>query len=147
MILRSSLQHDEVTIVDQNPNCPHPKHERISLVIGDFTTYEPEDDRYDITIALHACGNLTDSIVNRAVQWSRKAIVVVPCCYGKITPSHALNFLSERNQQPAISEKAMHVINENRLMNLNQFVGWEWELYRFPRLFSAKNIVIFGKKV
>ncbi|MBR9691158.1 methyltransferase [Candidatus Woesearchaeota archaeon] len=63
----------------------------LSFSAEDAFTYLPET-RPDIVLSLHACGNLTDRVIDIAVSSSAN-IICVPCCYGKI---------KRRSEQPGI---------------------------------------------
>lgn len=51
---------------------------RISFVSCPFTEFELQDT--DVVVSVHACGSLTDEILERAVG-ARASVAVLPCCH------------------------------------------------------------------
>ncbi|GMI35760.1 hypothetical protein TrRE_jg13088 [Triparma retinervis] len=144
----------------------------IKLISDDFNTFSLPDcanDGFDVTVALHACGSLSDLVLQRAFKFTKTRIVIVPCCYSKCRAERGSDFfaaaasedkkeeldyvricqLCERNDDADTSSKAMAIINELRLRlcRMNSGAdGWEWEVCTFDREISPKNYVLVGKR-
>uniref|UniRef100_A0A7S0ZGV7 Methyltransferase domain-containing protein n=1 Tax=Timspurckia oligopyrenoides TaxID=708627 RepID=A0A7S0ZGV7_9RHOD len=43
------------------------------------------DQKIDLVLALHACGSLSDSVIETALRFSAD-LILVPCCYGQLQP-------------------------------------------------------------
>lgn len=54
--------------------------QNIEIFHGDLTDYE---DHFDVALAIHACGFLTDLVMDMALK-QRAGYVVAPCCFGTI---------------------------------------------------------------
>jgi hypothetical protein len=55
---------------------------RVSFVARDVTQFELASD--DVVVSSHACGDLTDRILKRAIA-ARAAVAVLPCCHNLTT--------------------------------------------------------------
>lgn len=47
--------------------------------------------RFNVGVALHACGAATDLVIERCIA-RRASFVCCPCCYGGVQPSHAVTY-------------------------------------------------------
>jgi hypothetical protein len=56
--------------------------ENINFVEADAFSYTPTN-RHDLVLSLHGCGNLTDRVIDIAIQLSSD-VICIPCCYGKV---------------------------------------------------------------
>jgi hypothetical protein len=64
--------HD--ALADAFPRLVH----RVAFVSGEVNQFDLLDT--DVVVSIHACGSLTDEILNRAVA-ARAAVAVLPCCH------------------------------------------------------------------
>jgi hypothetical protein len=147
----------------------------IKLISADFNTFSIPDsasDGFDVTLALHACGSLSDLVLQRAFSFTKTKIIIVPCCYSKCRAERGSDFLAaaandndnedknrfdlaricqlcERNDDADTSSKAMAIINELRvrLCRTSSGADWEWEVRTFDREISPKNYVLVGKRL
>jgi hypothetical protein len=46
---------------------------------------------FDIGIGLHACGSMTDLLIEKCVE-SKADLIIAPCCYGSIKPNDSIKY-------------------------------------------------------
>jgi hypothetical protein len=152
-----------VTVVDKNESSLQAGRDyantlgvadRMNFVSGDFADFQ---NRVDLVVALHACGDLSDLAVQFA-QDQGCDFVVCPCCYTKryienFTPgwcqiigdesSATLGRLAETDFRPDISSRARHVVNSLRLhrISLNKY---QVSLEEYSNSTSKRNLVLVG---
>lgn len=83
---------------------------------ADLTGVLGQDGKFDIAIALHACGNATDDALRRA-QAVGASFVVSPCCAGKMCGSisgGAALGIENTSQFATIASFADHAADESR---------------------------------
>ena len=75
--------------------------------------------KFDIGIALHACGPATDMVLDK-IRVSNASFVVVPCCYGRIaTLAYTSDVFSKEGQaRKEKSHEKIHNENENNKFEL-----------------------------
>ena len=77
----------------------------------DLFNYEPrDDDNWDIVIGLHACGPLTDLILNFFAPRA-KQIFIATCCFGKTS----FEFSNVADSETPLARHAKLVINSKRI--------------------------------
>ena len=127
-------------------------------------------EEYHVFVGLHACGGLTDAILDRASRQAMPAsFLVCTCCFGKNKELRPAPFDAafaagaaggeERTlcrladcQVAEVSSKAMHAVNVGRLEVVGGILagkgegGLECEIKSFPRRWSAKNMVLRGSR-
>jgi hypothetical protein len=170
-----------VTVIDRNAQSLQAGREYSQKVLGpdgnirfvqsDFSSYK--DATVDAVVALHACGDLTDAVLEY-VRVEQLPFLICPCCYNKklvgsfVPPWHCftsdgktratLERLAE-SQVRSVSLRAATLINSMRLACIQQkrefgsdasssssvTHGWSLSLEQFPREYSLRNIVLVGK--
>lgn len=77
-------------------------------------------NKTNIVISLHGCGNLTDRVIDMAIQ-CHSDVLVVPCCYSKIKRKSA----DEGYSLPISSElqSQRDIFKKNVLRNASRFEG------------------------
>jgi SAM-dependent methyltransferase len=168
-----------VTVIDRNAQSLQAGREysqkvlspnsNIRFVQSDFLSYK--DATVDAVVALHACGDLTDAVLEY-VSVEQIPFLVCPCCYNKklvgsfVPPWHcctkdgrtqaALERLAE-SEVRSVSLRAATLINSMRLACIQQKCeagrdgssstshGWSLSLEQFPSTYSLRNIVLVGK--
>jgi SAM-dependent methyltransferase len=58
------------------------EHPKVIFEQADAWQYQP-DTTLQLILSLHGCGNLTDRVIELAVE-NKANVICVPCCYGKI---------------------------------------------------------------
>jgi hypothetical protein len=141
--------------------------DRIDFIFQNFSDYYAEyvndgsDDRIDVVVALHACGDLSDMALSFAQQ-NECAFVVCPCCYPKrylapFTPfwhglcknADEVDSLSrmvelDNESKDNESRRAMIVINS---MRRQAFEEGCVRLEEFSNTISKRNIVLVKDSV
>lgn len=96
--------------------------------IGDITTF-PDD----VVVSAHACGSLTDLVIDKAVKGNAR-VAVLPCCHNlKTCPTGNLTQWME----PTLAVDAV------RAMNL-QSRGYEIFTSKIPDTITPKNRLLMG---
>ena len=165
-----------ITVVDCNESCIAAGKvyatkcnvdDRIEFVYQNFSDYYAEyvnddtDDRIDVVVALHACGDLSDMALSFAQQ-NECAFVICPCCYPKrylapFTPfwhglcknADGVDSLSrmvelDNESKDNESRRAMIVINS---MRRQAFEDGCVKLEEFSNTISKRNIVLVKDSV
>ena len=141
--------------------------DRIEFVYQNFSDYYAEyvndgtDDRIDVVVALHACGDLSDMALSFAQQ-NKCAFVICPCCYPKrylapFTPfwhglcknADEVDSLSrmvelDNESKDNESRRAMIVINSMRRQAFGEGCV---KLEEFSNAISKRNIVLVKDSV
>jgi 2-polyprenyl-3-methyl-5-hydroxy-6-metoxy-1,4-benzoquinol methylase len=59
------------------------KETQMTNVRAKLSLIENFDEKFDVALALHVCGNATDAVLSACVE-KKKSFVCVPCCVGKV---------------------------------------------------------------
>lgn len=164
--LAASFPQTLVTVYERNVRALEHGAERqralslsnLSLVGGDMDAWAMRGS-FDFLIGLHACGTLSDDILQRASEASA-AFLVATCCFGGMasfedkagTLAHTGDWRTlarmADSPQADVSERAMAALNRARMANVGSSReggnnAWT-ELVCFPCSWSSKNQVIVG---
>lgn len=74
----SGVEFNQDLVSKASLDCPN----NVSFFQADAFRYNP-DGNPDLIISLHGCGNLTDRVIDLAVE-KKADVICIPCCYGKI---------------------------------------------------------------
>lgn len=90
------LPECEVILVENKDESLRRAQERISgLNLANVFCYQSNLDyfegKFDLGIALHACGTATDLVLQKCVS-TNASFVCCPCCYGAIQENHVLSY-------------------------------------------------------
>jgi hypothetical protein len=107
---------------------------RVSLVTSDIDDYPLAPD--DIVVSCHACGALTDRILNRAVA-ARAPVAVLPCCHDFET--------CDPGSLGGWVEKSL-AIDLMRAVRLEQ-CGYRVRTQTIPKAITPKNRLLIGVPV
>lgn len=117
--------------------------------VDDASAY-PSDA--SIVVALHACGDATDRVLERAVAARARNILVVPCCVGRSTRGVELaGSLADAIALPTaapIRRRMIHaVVDGERLLRL-EAAGYQTEAVEpFPPRVSPYNLLLRARRV
>lgn len=81
-----SLNGTEITGLDYNGsliNKVSKKNNRANVQFKRHDARNPYKGIVELVVGLHCCGNLSDSVIDRALDQDA-AVICIPCCYGKI---------------------------------------------------------------
>jgi hypothetical protein len=90
------LDDTSPSAVVADPSIPPSAHALHAAIVGDWPrlsgriTFEPASidtidvDAGDLVVSSHACGDLTDRVIERAVE-ARARLAVLPCCHDAAT--------------------------------------------------------------
>ena len=158
-----------ISVIDSNPdaigigNSRALQHGLKNVHFQCLSASEFDFSEQHLLVGLHACGGLSDLIIQTAMCVpSIYGFIMCPCCFGKhsqlITVDQAhwmdsldseqtcrLCKLAERSDSE-VSNKAMQIINSLRIESALKSSGYPWsiELLSFNPMFSPKNQVILG---
>ena len=144
-----------VTVVDSNPRALQAAqtfaarngvHDRVHTVGPvDFAEFDPAttSTQFDLVVALHACGDLSDAAIQFAVD-RRIPFLVCPCCFGKLSQQQMATRMAEWSQRPAYSRRGMHVVNSQRCRRLLDHEQYCVVLEEYDRAWSSRNQVLLG---
>ncbi|QDZ22238.1 putative methyltransferase [Chloropicon primus] len=142
------------------------KIKNVTFLLQDVKCISRFNEDFDLFIGLHACGGLTDAILEQvSLQRSPASFLICTCCFGKNKDLRPEAFAPafgrhgeegcERTlcrladcQEHDLSSKAMHAVNAGRLRVLEGLVGsaaLACTLKAFPRRWSSKNMVLCGE--
>jgi hypothetical protein len=102
-----------------------------------------EEEKVDMVVALHACGNLSDLALEYAVN-QNASFVICPCCYSKMEHQDAASRLAEISERPELSRRGMHIVNSKRYWDLMARGSYDIILEEYSRKWSSRNMVIAG---
>jgi hypothetical protein len=117
--------------------------------VGDVTAYPASPS---IVVALHACGDASDRILDCAIEAGAKQVLVVPCCVGKSTRGSALAVNVRRTlelpKSAPIERRLVHaVVDGERVLRL-EAAGYETEAVElFPPRVSPYNVLLRARRV
>ncbi len=57
-------------------------HERVELRAGDVHSASLWPAAPDLVVAMHACGEASDAVIDATIATKAKRLLLVPCCYG-----------------------------------------------------------------
>jgi hypothetical protein len=75
--------------------------------VSDFEDFDSASIRRKAFLGIHTCGNLTDLIVERAIE-ERIPVAIVPCCYSLAKNSHLQARLSHGCMEDALKQASRH---------------------------------------
>jgi hypothetical protein len=88
-------------------------------------------DEPDVVIALHACGAVSDTVIDRAIAVRARRLLVVPCCTGNAASAdlaaRTLGIPSHAGVRRAFVEA---IVAAERTLRL-EAAGWETEVVPF----------------
>ncbi|HII71167.1 TPA: methyltransferase [Candidatus Woesearchaeota archaeon] len=96
--------------------------------------------REDAVIAVHACGTLTDMILEKAVR-ARAAVAVMPCCYGKKRWNYRLE--EEPDPRLLLYPRSIDYIDAVRVQFLKE-QGYRAGIRRLDARITPMNNIIIG---
>lgn len=157
--------HAHVTVIDINEQSLQVGKQRakdlpnICFLCADATTFVPQT-KVDVFVGLHACGGLSDCILELALKL-QAGFVICTCCFGKnmnmyqwqqdtnITTEEQLLLCqrAEIHDDMETAKTCMHIINSYRLARVSKLkaIDMDIQLKTFDPSYSPKNFVLFGK--
>lgn len=104
---------------------------RVELRVGDLTAVVPEPT--DLVISVHACGALSDAVLERAIE-TRARVALLPCC-------HDARFSSTGGLEGFMDEAL--AIDATRVARLRA-AGYATHTQTIPATITPKNRLILG---
>jgi hypothetical protein len=160
-ILGSTTYQNRITFVlaDMVDFCQQePQQQSSSSHTNNIQHQHPRPQQFDLVVALHACGDLSDFAMAYAQQ-IHADFIVCPCCYGKkhiahfvpqweqyctdLTVQATLRRLTELNELPHVSRLAMQYINSMRYQAFQHCFDVSLEEYDIQM--SIRNHVFVAK--
>lgn len=124
---------------------------QMEWICSDFSSYisrEPSfgsgmEQPFDVVVALHACGNLSDMAMDFAVN-QNASFLICPCCYSKMANQTIASRLAEVSERPDLSRRGMHVVNSTRYWQVLARNSYDVLLEEYSRGWSSRNMVLVG---
>jgi hypothetical protein len=107
---------------------------RVTFAVGDLETVAVSSD--DLIVSCHACGRLTDRVLERAVG-ARARVAVLPCCHGRDPQGTQVAPMLDGWMDPAL---ALDVDRAQRLAH----AGYHVWTQRIPPDITPKNRLLIG---
>lgn len=137
--------------------------DRLELRVGDVGDVALWPEAPDLVVALHACGEASDAIIDRAIASSARRLLLVPCCYGAASTrthdgkatsvpaqAHADRWASTvplPRHAPVQRRFAQAIIDAERTLRL-EAAGFETEIVELvPPTVSPFNLLWRARKV
>ena len=124
------------------------KYEYASLhfLVGDISTYDGADSA-DMVITLHACDVATDFALDKAVHWTAKVILSVPCCQHELNAQIENDMLEPLLKYGILKERFAALLTDALRANLLEQNGYEVQILEFIDMeHTPKNLLIRAVK-
>lgn len=117
-------------------------YDKLHFIKGDIAEYE-EESTVDMVVTLHACDTATDYALAKAVEWSARVILSVPCCQHEINRQIHNEALSPLLKYGIIKERLSALVTDALRANLLESAGYETNILEFIDMeHTPKNLLI-----
>lgn len=117
-------------------------YEGLRFQTGEISRYEGADQA-DMVVTLHACDTATDAALEKAVRWSARVILSVPCCQHELNRQIANELLSPMLEHGLIKERFAALATDSIRASLLELAGYRTQLLEFIDMeHTPKNILI-----
>lgn len=115
---------------------------KLSFLVGDIASYT-DVDAVDMVVTLHACDTATDYALAKAVQWSAKVILSVPCCQHEANRMMENELLQPVLQYGILKERMAAIMTDAVRANLLTAKGYDTQILEFIDMeHTPKNLLI-----
>lgn len=122
------------------------KYRDLTFQVGDIGDYK-DAQKVDMVITLHACDTATDKALQKAVGWSAKVIMSVPCCQHELNGQIKCSELGDILKYGIIKERISALMTDAMRANWLEIQGYEVQILEFIDLeHTPKNLLIRAVK-
>ncbi len=150
------LKHREVQIIgldlkeDVIAHCNALKdkygYTNLQFLTGDIKDYTGQDE-VDMVVTLHACDIATDYALHKAINWSAKVILSVPCCHHEVNRQVHNEVLAPMLKYGIVKDRMAALATDSLRALLLEKEGYETQLLEFIDMtHTPKNILIRAVK-
>jgi hypothetical protein len=154
LVLGNEFPSSTVTIMDKNKQGLMQAEYRADMlglknvVTSEIDLFDPNlstNGSWDIVIGLHACGQLTD-IVLENFKHKCSHLFIATCCFGKMSSKHKYSSFADADVggvNTETSRLAKLIINSQRCTPSERFLVFEMD----EASFSSKNQIIYHRNI
>ncbi len=103
----------------------------------------------DAVVALHACGEASDLVIDRAIDSEARFVFVVPCCYGAGVPflARALELAEPLAMERTVRRRiATSIVDSERVLRL-EAAGYETDAFELVgATITPHNLLLRGRR-
>lgn len=117
-------------------------YKKLEFLVGDIAGYDGVDN-VDMVVTLHACDTATDYALHKAVLWSSKVILSVPCCQHEMNGQIENQLLAPILKYGILKERMSALITDGIRANLLEQAGYHVQIMEFIEMeHTPKNLLI-----
>ena len=146
------LNHYDIDVVgldlkeDVIANCNRLKdkygYHDLMFLKGDIREYD-EKEQVDMVVTLHACDTATDYALYKAITWTARVILSVPCCQHELNSQIDSRLLQPVLKYGLLKERMSALLTDGIRANLLERAGYETQILEFIDMeHTPKNILI-----
>lgn len=121
-------------------------YQKLRFFQGDIADYEGVN-AVDMVVTLHACDTATDHALAKAVEWSAKVILSVPCCQHELNRQISNEMLAPVLKYGILKERMAALITDGIRANLLTEQGYDTQILEFIDMeHTPKNLLIRAVK-
>ena len=120
----------------------HYGYDKLQFYHGDIASYEGVD-HVDMVVTLHACDTATDYALEKAVRWSAKVILSVPCCQHELNRQMKNDLMEPVLHYGLIKERLAALYTDALRAELLEQQGYRTQILEFIDMeHTPKNILL-----
>lgn len=120
--------------------------EGLSFEVGDINDFETKGD-VDLMISLHACDTATDAALEKAVRWSTRVILCVPCCQHELYSQVQSVKFDTLFRHGILKERMAALVTDAARADLLTMLGYEVQILEFIDMeHTPKNLLLRAVK-
>jgi len=117
--------------------------EHLRFTAGDIADYNPEGDKADMVVSLHACDIATDFALANAVRWGADVVLSVPCCQHELYPQVRHEVLSPMLKHGILKERFAALLTDALRAELLGAAGYACTVMEFIDMeHTPKNLLL-----
>lgn len=121
-------------------------YENLHFEVGDINGYRT-NEKIDMVITLHACDTATDFALAKAIGWSAKVILSVPCCQHELNRQMKNDVLSPIMNYGLLKERMAALVTDGLRAEYLKREGYDVQVLEFIDMeHTPKNILLRAVK-